>query len=711
MKKKIFLTILFFSVTLICINILMNDSYATTYNFKYDDDSKRVVYRVEPNMDTTSFMTAITSKLKVLDTDVIKLYRKSDNGYQEVTGGIVKTGMLAVKNLQSIDLKEDGRYEMRAERIYRTSIIGDISEDGLCDQRDLSSLIRHSLGLTKFILTDKAILKSADFYDDGDVNISDISYLIRYILTGEFPVMDREDYTMQLSETSGTTTCPNTTTFTVTNPTGGRITALSSNSNVATASVTDSTITVTPVGQGTTTITVYSEETARYKAGSATYTITVNKGTGYITLSATEGVVLKGETITFNVTSKHGDRTEIHIANTLVVDANIRNGVVTVTGVGAGSTTITVKAPEDNSYTEATAVYTVRCTENQQDYTMQLSETSGTTTCPNTRSFTVTNPTGGKIRAISSNSNVASASVSGSTITVSPNGQGTTTIIVSSAATEEYKEGNAIYTITVNKGTGYVVLSSSQGSVAKGGTSSFSIQRIHGSHVGIRIANTNIVDASIEDNTIYIVGKGSGTTTITVIGYEDARYTEATAVYTVTCTTNQQNYTMQLSETSGTTTCPYVRRVAVTNPTGGKITATSSNNNIATASVSDSTINITPVGQGTTTITISSEATDDYKAGSATYTITVNKGTGYITLSATEGTVRVGEQITFSIVRKHGTRVQMTNNNTYVVNASLSSNVVTLTGVGPGSTTIEILAPEDNGYSAAVAIFSVNCRE
>ncbi|MBP3255340.1 MAG: dockerin type I repeat-containing protein [Clostridia bacterium] len=726
MKKKIFITILFFSIVIICTNLLTKEIYAASSNYKFDDDKNpKIVYRIEPKTNASEFLTNITTKLKTSDTDVIKLYKFGESGYEEVSSGIVKSGMLAVKNLHSINDVGDGRYSMNADRIYKASVIGDISEDGETNIIDLSALIRHYIGLSNYVITDGYLLKSADFYDDDVINPIDITYLIRYILNGTFPNIEKQDYTMSLSETSGETTCPNEKIFTVTNPTGGKISAITSNGNIATASVSGSTITITPIAPGTTTIKVTSEETAKYKAGSATYTIMVNKGIGYITLSATEGVVVKDETISFNVTSKHGNKTQLHIDNALVADAKISNGLVTVTGINAGNTKITLTAPENDSYTEATAVYNVTCIENssnQQNYTMQLSETSGETTYPYLKTFRVTNPTGGKISAVSSNNNVATTVVSDSTITIIPKGVGTTTINVSSAATTNYKAGNATYTIKVNNASqnqqnnqqDYTMrLSETRGVTSIPNTKTFTIMNPTGGTITVATSNSNIATARVSGTTITVIPQNVGSAIITVLSDATANYKSGTATYIITVNegsvTNKQDYTMQLSEISGTTTCPNTKTIIVTNPTGGKISALSYDGNIATASVNESNILITPVGKGTTTIVVTSEETDKYKAGFAEYTITVNKGVGYITLSANEGTVVKDKKITFNISSKHGNRTEIDVADTKVVTAKIENNVVTVTGVGVGTTKITVRELENNAFTEATAVYNVTC--
>ena len=93
---------------------------------------------------------------------------------------------------------------------------------------------------------------------------------------------------------------------------------------------------------------------------------------------------------------------------------------------------------------------------NRKEGEIELSATSGECTYPNTITFDVIkNTSGGELSVSSSNTNVATVSVSGNTITVTPkNVNGTATITVKSAATGNYEEKNAMYTVTVKCSNG-----------------------------------------------------------------------------------------------------------------------------------------------------------------------------------------------------------------------------------------------------------------
>ena len=120
----------------------------------------------------------------------------------------------------------------------------------------------------------------------------------------------------------------------------------------------------------------------------------------------------------------------------------------------------------------------------------------------------------------------------------------------------------------------------------------------------------------------------------TKAGYAKA---ETTKTVTVGKQTNT-NGNLTLSATSGTITYPNNGTFTVTkNTSGGTLSVSSSDTSIATASISGTTVTITPKVPTTdgkkTTITVTSAATSNYEAQTATYVATVNMGK--ITINAT----------------------------------------------------------------------------
>ena len=94
---------------------------------------------------------------------------------------------------------------------------------------------------------------------------------------------------------------------------------------------------------------------------------------------------------------------------------------------------------------------------NRKEGEIELSATSGECTYPNTITFDVIkNTSGGELSVKTLNEDIATATISGNKITVTPKNVDETVIIkVTSAGTKEYKEKSVEYTLKVNKKTTY----------------------------------------------------------------------------------------------------------------------------------------------------------------------------------------------------------------------------------------------------------------
>ena len=248
---------------------------------------------------------------------------------------------------------------------------------------------------------------------------------------------------LTLSATSETITYPSNTTFTVSGNTG-MLSVSSNNNNIATASVSGNTVTVksgTTVGKAT--ITVTSAEASNYTAKSATYTATVNNGT--ISLSATP---YNG---TYNGQA-HNALTNVSVnPSDAKLEYSINGGTYSTTMptiTNTSSFTVTVRASKAGYKTQSTT-QTVKV--NKANGSLSLSSYSGTITYPNSTSFTASGT--GSISAWSSNTGVATVSVSGNTVTVKSVGAGSATITVKSASNTNYNEKTATYTVTVKNPT------------------------------------------------------------------------------------------------------------------------------------------------------------------------------------------------------------------------------------------------------------------
>ena len=426
-------------------------------------------------------------------------------------------------------------------------------------------------------------------------------------ITTETVKVSKAEGKLKLSATSGTITYPSNTTFTVSGNTG-TLSAFSNNNNIATASVSGNTITVkSGTTAGKATITVTSAEASNYNEKSATYTATVNNGT--ISLSATpyngtyDG---KAHNALTNVSANPSDAKIEYSTNGTTYSTTMP----TVTN--SSSFTVTVKASKEGYKTQITTE-TVKVSKAEGKLT--LSATSGTYTYPNSGTFTVSGNTGA-LSVSSNNNNIATASVSGNTITVkSGTTAGKATITVTSATATNYNAKSATYTATVNNGT--ISLSATPYNGTYNGQA----------HNALTNVSVNPSDAKLE----YSINGGTYSTTMPTITNvssftvtvraSKAGYT--TKVITETTKINKASGTLKLSATSGTSTNFNNVTFSVSGNTG-PLSVSSSNSNFATAIISGNTVTVKPIMAGSATITVTSAATANYTATSATYKITIN---------------------------------------------------------------------------------------
>ena len=426
-------------------------------------------------------------------------------------------------------------------------------------------------------------------------------------ITTETVKVSKAEGKLKLSATSGTITYPSNTTFTVSGNTG-TLSAFSNNNNIATASVSGNTITVkSGTTAGKATITVTSATATNYNAKSATYTATVNNGT--ISLSATpyngtyDG---KAHNALTNVSANPSDAKIEYSTNGTTYSTTMP----TVTN--SSSFTVTVKASKEGYKTQITTE-TVKVS--KAEGKLKLSATSGTITYPSNTTFTVSGNTG-TLSAFSNNNNIATASVSGNTITVkSGTTAGKATITVTSATATNYNAKSATYTATVNNGT--ISLSATPYNGTYNGQA----------HNALTNVSVNPSDAKLE----YSINGGTYSTTMPTITNvssftvtvraSKAGYT--TKVITETTKINKASGTLKLSATSGTSTNFNNVTFSVSGNTG-PLSVSSSNSNFATAIISGNTVTVKPIMAGSATITVTSAATANYTATSATYKITIN---------------------------------------------------------------------------------------
>ena len=437
---------------------------------------------------------------------------------------------------------------------------------------------------------------------------------------------------LEISPTSGTYKYPTTGTFEVIkNISGGELSVKSENESIAKASISGTIVAVEPQDMaGTTKIVVTSAAKGEYAQGKAIYTAMVENGTISLEADAYEGNYDgKDHDAVSNVKVTPADATLTYSLNGGTFSSTIPkvNGATTYT--------VVVKASKAG-YATKTLTKTITIGKNTETGNLVLSASSGTITYPTAGTFTVTkNTSGGALSVTSSDTNVATASINGTTVTITPkaisaNGK-KTTITVTSAATSNYEAQTKTYTVTVNMGT--ITLSADAYTGNYDGKDHNAV-----SNVKVTPADATLTYSLNGGTFSSTIQKVNGATTYTVVvKATKAGYADKTLTKTITIGKNTETGNLVLSANSGTITYPTAGKFTVTkNTSGGALSVISSDTNVATATISGTTVTITPKAISAdgkkTTITVTSAATSNYEAQTKTYTATVNMGT--ITLSA-----------------------------------------------------------------------------
>lgn len=242
-----------------------------------------------------------------------------------------------------------------------------------------------------------------------------------------------------------------------------------------------------------------------------------------------------------------------------------------------------------------------------------LSATSGTISYPAAGSFTVTsNKSNGTLSVKSSDPNVATATLDGNTVTVTPGTTaGSAIITVTSAATTSYKAASATYNVTVKSGTLPITAKAYSGTY-DGNTHSASV-------------TSSVSGVTFKYGTVKGTYNLTSMPTYTNAGTYVVYYQATKAGYT----TFEGSVKTVIQKKATTTSLSNANGVLYVTTTGnGTITAQSSDPNIIeSVTVNDKTITCMPKkygNAGTATITVTVGETMNYKASSDTYNVTVS---------------------------------------------------------------------------------------
>ncbi len=543
-------------------------------------------------------------------------------------------------------------------------------------------------------------------------------------ITGQYQcTMAKADCTVSLNPTSGTTSYPNTKTFTASTNSGGTLSVspTSGSTNVAIASISNGTVTATPQKTGTQTITVTSAATSNYKSCSADYKLTVTDG-GITHDVSDVNKVYDGTPLVCNGVTNVVPSGAVVKYRTATSGAYNLTSAPSITNV-ADSKTIYYQITADN-YEPVTGRFT--CTVTKADCPITVKE--GNTTLTSSSVVTLTYPTSKTLTATSSCGNAVTLSsgnlsyitVSDKTLNPVKVTSSNITMTASVAESANYNGATASFKAKVNRGTCSITLNPTSGSgTCASNTATFAIDK--GSCNGTITASSSdediatvVLNSAKTQGTVTRVSAGSATITVNVAQTDQYNATSAEYAFSgnkVAGSTTIKDGTETVS--SGSVTYPNTKTLTAT--CAGGATPTISNagtTSVATATISDGTITMTPLKQGTSTITVSCPATDCYNASTATYKLTVNRGDCSITLNPTSGTITYPTENTATFTIDKGScngTITASSGDTNIATVALNSGATqgTVSYVAPGTATITVSSAQTDQYNAESATYEV----
>ena len=549
------------------------------------------------------------------------------------------------------------------------------------------------------------------------------------------------DQTVYTAGTARTTTVDVSSYFSDPNNDTLTYSATSSDTSIATVSVSTATITITGVAAGTATITVTATDPGGLSA-TQTFTVTVvQSNRAPTTVGSISDLVMRvddpAETIDVGsyFTDADGDALAYTAtsSDTTIATVSMSSATVSITPVAVGTTTITVTAtdPDGLSVNQTFSVTVVPV--NQPPETVgTISDQTFIMNAETTPTFDVvsffSDPEGQALTytATSSDTTVATVTMSNTTIFFTLVAVGTTTITVT-ATDPGGLSATQTFTVTVvpPNSAPVAVGTIPDQTVYTAGTartitvdvsSYFSDPNNDTLTYSATSSDTSIATVSVSTATVTITGVAAGTATITVTATDPGGLT-ATQTFTVTVVQPNRapvavgtipDQTVNVGGTSSIATVDVSGYFS--DPDGDTLTytATSSDTTLATVSVSGATVTITGVAAGTATITVT--ATDPGGLSAIqTFTVTVvqpNRApvavgtmpniTAYVDGAglATDITVFFsdpdGDTLTYTA----------TSSDTTVATVGILGIRVTIDAVAAGTATATVTATDPGGLSA-----------
>lgn len=349
---------------------------------------------------------------------------------------------------------------------------------------------------------------------------------------------------------------------------------------------------------------------------------------------------------------------EVDSANPEIVSASQNDLTITLTAITGGETTVTVKD-----------VLTLRTIDIPVvvEYTSLQVSTNNLTLVANEQGTVEISSGSGYYSVVSCNEDVATAKVSGNSVTVTGVNAGSTTIIITDIKTDLTAE------IEVTVEYAPIALSSPSLNLSIGDEDAVSITSGSGSY-SVQSNDANVATATIDGNSVKVTAVGGGTATITV--------TDTQSGQTATIDVTVEFFPLTLSASSFELNIGDEESVSITSG-NGNYSVQSSDTNVATATIDGNSVIVTAVGGGNATITVT-----DTNSGKTT-DIAIKVEYFPLILAASSLKLNIDQETTVNIISGNGS-FSLQSSNTGVATVKLMGFSVKINALSAGTSTITV---------------------
>jgi hypothetical protein len=456
---------------------------------------------------------------------------------------------------------------------------------------------------------------------------------------------------------------------------------ISSDAAVASVGVNDSQFVVNGVSGGTATVTIKDSAGA-----GTTVAVTVGSATKLFTTAASSVTIVSGSSQTYAISGGAAPYTASS-SNGGLTSATVSGSVLTITGIASGSASVVVL---DGAGSSVQIAVVVSSSGTGVSAALFTSASASIVVAPTTRPTYLIGGGTGPYTVSSSNTTVASASVSGSTtLAVTGVGAGSATLVVSDAL-------GAKVTVNVVVGTAQVVAlyttAPASATLAAGSSQTYAI----GGGVApyaVTTSNPVLATVSVTGSTFTVSAATGGNAQISVFDSTGGSVSFAVAVpvggalFTTAPAIVAVAINRALNYTIGGGTAPYV--------------ATSSNVSFATASVSGATLTLSGLSTGSAQVVVRD-------AAGAQLTISANVAAANLLATSAPSAITIApaSAATYQISGGVGPYFASSTNLT-AASGAVSGSTLTIAAVASASTSVVVRDSAGNSVSIAVTVSPV----